>query len=148
MAWNGRVVLDDVAVHVDDIQRAVGTGQQIDRAKPLFGGSQELRLLVGHRALGHVADPFRPQNTAMNQILRVVDAEVISLVLSGERIATVNCLAAGRGEVAVGGRFHFAIELHPLRIRRALTSPGIWQAARIDAGWMAITADVASEFWR
>ena len=40
-------VLEDAAVQIDDVQRAIGRGIDIDRPKPLVGGGEEFLLLVG-----------------------------------------------------------------------------------------------------
>ena len=40
-------VLDDAAVHIDDVQRTVGAELQVDRAEPFVGRGEELLAFVG-----------------------------------------------------------------------------------------------------
>src|ERR1044072_4033403 len=40
------VVLDDAAIHVDDVERAVRPGAEVDRTKPLVGRGDEVSLRV------------------------------------------------------------------------------------------------------
>ncbi len=40
-------VLDDAAIHVDNVERAVGRGRQVDRTEALVGGREEFAALVG-----------------------------------------------------------------------------------------------------
>ena len=47
-------LLDHAAIHVDDVERAVGGVGQEDRPEALVGGGEELRLVVG------LARPQRP----------------------------------------------------------------------------------------
>src|SRR5262249_46601465 len=44
---DGRVVLDDLAVHVHDIERAVRADGEIDRPEPLIAGGQKLLVCFG-----------------------------------------------------------------------------------------------------
>ena len=45
--------LDDAAVHVDDVEAAVGAGGHVDRAEVGVGGADEFRLVVGVAEVGH-----------------------------------------------------------------------------------------------
>src|SRR4026209_1356223 len=51
------VVLDDATIHVEDVERAVRTGAEVDRTEPLVGRGDEVSLSV--RIAAHDAAALR-----------------------------------------------------------------------------------------
>ena len=148
VTWDGRVIFDNVPVHIDDVQRTVGAVHQVDGPKPLLSAGQELRLLIVLRTPCQVADTVRFQQATVDHILGVVDTEVITAERRGESVGAVDHLATGRGKVAVGSRFRLAVESDPSRVSGACPPPGIRLAGGIHAGWMSVGRDVSGQIGR
>src|SRR6476646_3157689 len=60
------MVLDDAAIHVDDVERAVRTGSEVDRTEALVGRSNEVSLRV--RIAPHHAAVLRGQDLALHEV--------------------------------------------------------------------------------
>ena len=90
-----RRFLDDAAIHVDDVERAVGRSRHVDRAEKRIGRLDELvpeirvaklREPLGHDRL-HAADDAADR-LAVNQV---------ALQIGGEAIAAIDVVAGGAG---------------------------------------------------
>src|SRR6185369_12722767 len=93
-------VIDELAVEIRHVKRAIRTGGEIDRMKPGIGGSEELLAffaatgLIG-RALGH-------EDPTVNEISqRFADEEVAPISLI-QNVAAINGSSRRRVEVGLG----------------------------------------------
>ena len=98
-----RGVLDDAAVHVGDVEAAVGALGGIDETAVDVGGAEEL-LALGLGLL-EVDEPagFREVGAA-DDVDRGIAEEVVAPGLGGEPCPPIHALPAGRGEAAIGRR--------------------------------------------
>ena len=90
----------DLAVDVDDVQRAVGRVGELRRAEPGVGRRDELPPLVG--ALRDEADAVGLEHLAVDDVAADVADERLAAVFGGERVAAVDRDAGRAGEVAGG----------------------------------------------
>ena len=90
-------MLDDAAVEIDDVERAVGTREQVDRAETLVGRSQELRLVVIRR--GHEGAAFGLHHVALDEIARGLAHERVAVGVGREEVGAVDPRRAGGGEL-------------------------------------------------
>ena len=90
-------VLDDAAVEIDDIERAVGAREQVDRAETLVGRSQELRLVVVRRA--HEGAAFGLHHVAFDEVASGLAHERVAVGISWEEVGAVDPRCAGGGEL-------------------------------------------------
>ena len=120
-----REVRNDLAVHVDDVDRAVRPDAEVHRAEPLVGRRQEFRTLLAGGAAAGVGQAVTLQNAAMDEVVRRITDEVVSMEFWRERVGPVDQLAAGGREEAVRLRFGRAVELDPLRVTAAGQPPRI-----------------------
>ena len=99
------LVLDDPAVHIDDVDRAVGAVDDLDRPETLVGRSQE--LLPGDGG-GAFDDPILlREHDALHDVGGGLRDERIAAVGRTEEVAPVDDGAAGRGRLgqrAVGAQ--------------------------------------------
>src|SRR5258706_6046969 len=92
-------MLDDFAVHIDDVQCAVGRIGKLHRAKPgIFGGDELDRLLIG-RALRFQAHAVGNKNFSMDEVAASITEEGIIEKLRWKRVAAVDRGAGGPGEI-------------------------------------------------
>ena len=94
-------VFDDLAVHIDDPERAVGAVGAGDRSEPGVGGGEEFRagfrgIAFGDRTVVGFAQVFAVDEVAAD----VTDEDLTGE--GGQKIAGVDGQAAGGGEVAGG----------------------------------------------
>ena len=78
-------MLDQLAVHVDDVERPVRTGRQVDRPECRIGRGQELPSLLD--SPGDERHAGRFEHAAVHQVCQR---------LAHERVAVVDAPAAGR----------------------------------------------------
>ena len=90
--------LDQEAVHVDHVQRAVGAVGHLHRAKPHVGGSHELGARVGPQ--GSQADAVRHEAGAIDEIVGDLPHEQIAAVVRRPGVAAEDRDAAGSAEIA------------------------------------------------
>src|SRR6185436_7365914 len=90
------VVLDDAAIHVDDVECAVRTGTEVDRTEPLVGRSNEVSLRV--RIAAHDAAVLRGQDLPLHEVAYWLRDKGVAIEL-GQQIAAVDPRAARRREL-------------------------------------------------
>ena len=91
------LVLDDPAVHIDDVDRAIGAVDDLDRTEAFVGRSQELLARDGGGALD---DPILlREHDALHEVGRGLGNEGVAMVGGAEEVATVHDGAAGRGRL-------------------------------------------------
>ena len=83
-----RAMLDDPAIHVDQVQRAVRGVREKDRAEALVGRRQELRVLVGlarRQPRAVIAD-----DNPAHEVAGGLDDEDVAVEIRRERVAAVD----------------------------------------------------------
>src|SRR5262249_39190908 len=90
------VVLNDAAIHVDDVERAVRTGTEVDWTEPLVGRGDEVSLRV--RIAAHDAAVRRGQDLPLHQVAYRLRDEAVAIDL-GQQLAAVAPRAARRREL-------------------------------------------------
>src|SRR3954470_3520023 len=90
------VVLDDAAIHVDDVECAVRTGTEVDRTEPLVGRSDEVGLRV--RIAPQNAAVLRGQDLPLHEVAYRLRNEGVAIEL-GQQVAAVDPWAARRREL-------------------------------------------------
>jgi hypothetical protein len=91
--------LDDLAVHVSDIQGAVrGVGHE-HRAKPSVLGSEELDLLLVERPFGARGRPGMHDFFVVHDVLRRIGDKRVAHVFPRKGIAPVNGQTARRRKI-------------------------------------------------
>ena len=71
-------MLDQLAVHVDDVERPVRTGRQVDRTEGRVGGGQELSALLDPP--GDEGAARRLERAAMHQVRQRLAHEGIAAI--------------------------------------------------------------------
>ena len=131
VARDGRVVFDDLAVHVDHVQRSVGPGAEVHRTKPTFAAGEELALLESGRPPQEDLGTLAVGQRAADQILLRFAGEHVAVVLGWKRVAAIERRGAGGGEAAVGCRFSLAVEFSPGLLATPFAPPGMRLADRV-----------------
>src|SRR5262249_12072620 len=88
--------LDQLAVHVEDVQCAVGGIGKLHRTEPVVAGGEELDVLVG--ALSREGNATRFQASAVDQIAGHLADEDVAAVLLGPGVTAIGSHAGGAGE--------------------------------------------------
>ena len=95
-------MFDHEAVHVDDPERAVGTGAHLDRTEPVVGAGEEVGTGFVGGTVGGESEAVRREGGAADQVVDGFADEGVALVLRPEVGVPVDLGRAGAGEV-VGG---------------------------------------------
>ncbi len=97
-------VLDDKAIHVHHPQRAVGTGERLDGAKPVVGAREKLGRDLISSTRGGEGDAARREHEAADQVMhRLADEEVLAEARAQQRVA-IHAEPAGARDVVQGLR--------------------------------------------
>src|SRR5947209_3692713 len=91
-------MLDHAAVHIDDVERSVGTELHVYRAEPLVGRGEEFFAFVS--GLGSEGRAGGLHDLAVNQVAGWVASEDVPLEFGGQEIAPIDIDAAGSSELA------------------------------------------------
>ena len=130
-----RIVLDDLAVEVDDEDAAVRRVRQGDRVKPGIARREELGLLLARRTTQRQPGAVALDDRAMDEVLRRLAGQQLS-AQAGQRDVLVHQRRTGRREVAVRGGLLDAVAitvvLREARIVRPSGAPGMRLARRIN----------------
>jgi hypothetical protein len=93
-------LLDDAAIHVDEVEATVGAVGHVDDAEIAVGGADELGFAVRVRDRGEAV--FHLDFRAADEAADGLGNEHVAAQFGGEAIAADDFLAAGRGEVVHG----------------------------------------------
>src|SRR5262249_19916064 len=88
--------LDQLAIHVENVQRAVGGVGKLYWTEPVVTGGEELDVLVG--ALSCEGDAARLQARAIDQIAGHLADEDVAAILLGPGVAAIDRHAGSAGE--------------------------------------------------
>ena len=80
-------MLDQLAVHVNDVEGAIGAGGQVDRTKCRIGRGQELSALFDSAGDEGHAGGF--QNAAMHQVRQGLADEGVPVIRGREQVAAI-----------------------------------------------------------
>ena len=89
-------VLDGLAIHIDDVKRAVGCVDQIDRAKPHIGRCDKLHIEIGGDDLKRHA--VRRDELAMDEIIGDFACKNLTAIFRGIGGPAINRDACRRGK--------------------------------------------------
>src|SRR5581483_11402291 len=92
-------VLDDLTIHVDDIQSAIRRVCKLHRPKPGVARGREFHFLLAGRALGFEAHVVRRKDFAMHQVAASVAHEGVVAKLTWECVSAINQRAGCAREV-------------------------------------------------
>ena len=95
-------MLDHFAIHVGDVERAVGSIGEGNRPEPEIARGEEFGFWFVLSALGFEGDTVRAKFFAVYQIAADISDESISLCFAPECGAAIDGDATGAGEVARG----------------------------------------------
>ena len=90
-------MLDQLAVHVHDVECSIGTGGQVDWTKGRIGRGQEFSALLG--SPGDEGHAGRFENPTVHQVRQRLAHKGIPMVCRGEQIAAFDDRAATGVEV-------------------------------------------------
>ena len=79
-------MLDQLAIHVDDVECSIGTGGQVDRAKCRIGRGEELSALFDSAGDEGHARGF--ENSAVHQVCERLAHEGVAVIRGGEQVAS------------------------------------------------------------
>ena len=140
-------MLDRLAVHVEDQERAVGRVGEVDGTEPVVGRREELDLLVG--ASRQELSAVLGNDLAMDEVAANIADEGVAQVFGRECVAAIDGDAGRRGEEAGGHQLGRRQSLAKLRVGRALASaddpPGLGRADAEDGRGGAFGGDVVDD---
>src|SRR5688572_20119510 len=87
-----------LAIEIDNVERAIRAGGEIDGVKPRIGGGEELLALLDPPRDERGA--ARLQHPAMNQVAERLSNKRVTAITGGQRIAPVNRETGESVEVA------------------------------------------------
>src|SRR2546423_1420147 len=93
-------MLDDLAIHIGDIKRAIRSVGQLNRAEPEIGRSKEFDFLFVRRPFSHEGDAVRTNFLPMNQITTAIGNKSIAKILAGPGVSAEDSDAGGGSEIA------------------------------------------------
>src|SRR5262245_26342438 len=91
-------VLDDLAVHVEDVERAVGGVGELDGTEPDVAGGDEFGFFVD--AAADEADAVGFETLAVDQVAADIADDRYALPLAGPGVAAIDSRARSAGEIA------------------------------------------------
>ena len=97
---NGPRVLDGFAVHVGDVQAAVGRVGELHGPEPVIRRGNELALLLVLGSHGNGLHAVVTQQFAMDKITAGIGNERVAAKSFAQRVAAINRDARGRREIA------------------------------------------------
>src|SRR5262245_60684907 len=92
--------LDELAIHVHDVEVSVRAAGKVTGPEPGIRGCQELPVLFLWRALRQKAHTVRNKDVAMNQVGADVSGKQVAAIFLGKGIAGIDGPAGGCGEVS------------------------------------------------
>ena len=100
VARDVEAMLDDAAIHIDDVQRSVRPRVEVDRAKPFVRRSEKLRFVV--RVPGRDGPALLRQNIAPDKIAAGFAQESVAVKFARELIAAIDQWPARSREIGEG----------------------------------------------
>src|SRR5437588_12986471 len=93
-------MLDDLAIHIGDIKRAVGRVGQLHGTEPKIGGSEEFNLLFIRWTLRHQSNAIRPHLFSMHEVAPAISDKCIPEVLLRPTVAAEDSDTGSGSEIA------------------------------------------------
>src|SRR5260221_1718305 len=95
-------MLDYFAIHVGNIERAVGCVGQLHRTKPKIGRGQELHFLLIRWPFGQEGDAVSAHLLSVHQVAAAIGDEGVSEVFLRPTVSAKNSDAGGGSEIPRG----------------------------------------------
>ncbi len=94
-------MLDHEPIHIDNPERAIRTGADLHRTKPVVSGGQKFRMLLIGRTRGRECHTIAPQNEPVHQVMDWLADKCVPSVLGAQRFVAIDFQATG-GRCSIG----------------------------------------------
>src|ERR1043166_533780 len=136
-------VLDDFAIHVNDVECAIRRVGKLHRTKPGIAGSGKFDFFLVGRPLRLQTHAIRNQDFAMDEVPAGISDKCVVEELSRIRVAAVNRRARGAGEVtrSAPAAFNWSADQPRHAPLGADNAPGFFRTDAVHLGGRAVHRD-------